>query len=850
MAFFDKLRDFGEGVASGLSSGSGFETGLALGARAQEGQRSDRRLQMQEDEKTRNRLLSLFRSSPQAAIAQAESEGRTDMVEELNRMQRGQTAETISSSVGDYMSRTSAARTADYESEGRVPNLEADMASLRQSTAELNNRIRSQFGSPTDPGGWQNMLDDKNFMSQHPQIRGLVEHYRKDGVEKYKALASAKERELIYGGMQSNVLLLAEQPSGENFKDAMLEVAELHRQRGGPGSNEAAQRYINSMTDYRTKRVREIVLGILQGAQNQEAIDHARTFDIIGTGDDPLLAAAYKVADKKLAKDDAAAEDLMLSYIGNAADEMLQGNASASSRYIVMYNGLAEVMGMDPIDMEDVTTTARGKHQFELRGQIGTALLDTKALAQMKLNATDAKILESYSQDTLRELFGKKETAETLDVDPVTAMAILQGSIQKMTPEGQQIMMARGKINSYIGQLPDGNIPPVDFERGEKLKGETFTKILHHRINSRLALVFPGQVGQSGEAADSASVEPGRPKPPTAEYLPPAETGAPQVVPGGGSQQHIEGPLTGGAGTSQPDAGAGAPEFNNIRELREWQRNNPPIDSSMVNTARGLAIDVLDSKSGADEVREELIRELSRVTNATSTERARIWDTFSRVTQEQGIDIGELPEQAAESFLGSGSQPDPAAPMDRQYTEGPFPEMSPPEPTAPPEPIIPTRGMMPLEAHRPSVPRGMFSQPPIPETNLPGPPPTGPQPQPLPTGMGGRDLDAPPQLPEETPHVSEGDYWPGRADDVSGWKQGLAPDQIKEVIAATKERMRPITRLTTEHFHETREMLFPRDPGPYPPTTMGSEWLNRAIQPPPQRTPGASPMGTSYGRAR
>ena len=75
MAFFDKLRDFGEGVASGLSSGSGFETGLALGARAQEGRRSDRRLQMQEDEKTRNRLLSLFRSSPQAAIAQAESKG-------------------------------------------------------------------------------------------------------------------------------------------------------------------------------------------------------------------------------------------------------------------------------------------------------------------------------------------------------------------------------------------------------------------------------------------------------------------------------------------------------------------------------------------------------------------------------------------------------------------------------------------------------------------------------------------------------------------------------------------------------------------------------------------------------
>ena len=213
MAFFDKLRDFGEGVASGLSSGSGFETGLALGARAQEGRRSDRRLQMQEDEKTRNRLLSLFRSSPQAAIAQAESEGRTDMVEELNRMQRGQTAETISSSVGDYMSRTSAARTAAYESEDRIPNLEADMASLRQSNAELNNRIRSQFGSPTDPGGWQNMLDDKNFMAQHPQIRGLVEHYRKDGVEKYKELASAKERELIYGGMQSNVLLLAEQPS-------------------------------------------------------------------------------------------------------------------------------------------------------------------------------------------------------------------------------------------------------------------------------------------------------------------------------------------------------------------------------------------------------------------------------------------------------------------------------------------------------------------------------------------------------------------------------------------------------------------------------------------------------------
>ena len=822
MAFFDKLRDFGEGVASGLSSGSGFETGLALGARAQEGRRSDRRLQMQEDEKTRNRLLSLFRSSPQAAIAQAESEGRTDMVEELNRLQRGQTAETISSSIGGYMSRTSAARTAAYESEDRIPNLEADMASLRQSNAELNNRIRSQFGSPTDPGGWQNMLDDKNFMAQHPQIRGLVEHYRKDGVKKYEELASAKERELIYGGKQSNVLLLAEEPSGENFKNAMLEVAELHRQRGGPGSNEAAKRYINSMTDYRTKRVREIVLGILQGAQNKEAIDHARTFDIIGTGDDPLLAAAYKVADKKVAKDDAAAEDMMLSYIGNAADSMIQGDTSASSRYIVMYNELAEVMGMEEIDVEDVTTTARNKHQFDLRGEIGTALLDTKALAQMKLNPTDAKILESYNNNTLMGLLEgnkeKKGTAEAIGVDPVTAMAILQGSVQKMSPEGQQIMMARGKINSYIGQLPDGNIPPVDFERGEKLKGETFTKILHHRVNSRLALVFPGQVGQSGE----------------------------QVVHGGGSQQHTEGPPAGGAGTAQPDAGAGGapdsasvepgrpkpptaeyllptetgapPEFNNLRELREWQRNNPSIDSPMMKAAQAAGTHVVSTISDPDAVREKFLSVMAQVTNATSTERARMWDTFSRIAQEQGIDIGEFPEQAAESFLGSGSQPDPAAP---------------PEPTTPPEPIIPTRGMMPLEAHRPSAPRGMFSQPP--------PPPTGIQPQPFPTGVGGRDLDAPPQLPEETPQVSEGDYWPGRADDVSGWKQGLAPDQIKEVIAATKERMRPITRLTTEHFHETREMLFPRSPGPYSPTLMGSEWLHREFQPrqrPPTTTPG------------
>jgi len=252
----------------------------------------------------------------------------------------------------------------------------------------------------------------------------------------------------------------------------------------------------------------------------------------------------------------------------------------------------------------------------------------------------------------------------------------------------------------------------------------------------------------------------------------------------------------------------------------------PPVDSSMVNAARHLAIDVLDSKSGADEVREELISIMVEEDKATSTERARMWDTFSRIAQEQGIDIGEFPEQAAESFLGSGSQPDPAAP---------------PEPTTPPEPIIPMREMMPLEADRPSVPRGMFSQPP--------PPPTGAQPQPLPTGMGGRDLDAPPQLPEETPQVSEGDYWPGRADDVSGWKQGLSPDQIKEVIAATKERMRPITRLTTEHFHETREMLFPRDPGPYPPALMGSEWLHREFQPR-QRPPTTTPMGTSYGRAR
>ena len=127
-----------------------------------------------------------------------------------------------------------------------------------------------------------------------------------------------------------------------------------------------------------------------------------------------------------------------------------------------------------------------------------------------------------------------------------------------------------------------------------------------------------------------------------------------------------------------------------------------------------------------------------------------------------------------------------------------------------------------------------------------------PEPEPQPQtaiealmGMGGEELGVPPELPEGTPQISEGDYWPGRADNVKGWDQGLSKEQVQEVISATKKRMRPVTRLTAMDYHQTREMLFPRDPGPYPPTLMGSEALHRQFHPR-QRTPSASPMGTSY----
>lgn len=107
--------------------------------------------------------------------------------------------------------------------------------------------------------------------------------------------------------------------------------------------------------------------------------------------------------------------------------------------------------------------------------------------------------------------------------------------------------------------------------------------------------------------------------------------------------------------------------------------------------------------------------------------------------------------------------------------------------------------------------------PPVPTQQVPPPP----------TEMGGRDLNAPPQIPD----ILEVEYYPGRADDVGGWKDGLTNEQVKEVIAATKEIKAPVNRFTEEDFHETRELLFPRDPGPYPSTILGSEWLERKLTP-------------------
>ena len=217
------------------------------------------------------------------------------------------------------------------------------------------------------------------------------------------------------------------------------------------------------------------------------------------------------------------------------------------------------------------------------------------------------------------------------------------------------------------------------------------------------------------------------PLPPTAEFLPPTETEAP-------------------------------PEFNNLRELREWQRNNPPTAPTPDPNAPLTPTEIAKNKA----IEEQEVR-------SATEERAQIF--------------GYLGDAGRYRKTVGGSVPEPE-----------------------PQPQNAIEALM---------------------------------------GMGGEELGVPPELPEGTPQISEGDYWPGRADNVKGWDQGLSKEQVQEVISATKKRMRPVTRLTAMDYHQTREMLFPRDPGPYPPTLMGSEALHRQFHPR-QRTPSASPMGTSY----
>ena len=788
MAFFDKLSDFTGGFAEGFGAG-GLQQGLALGAQAGASRRAEEALQMRRESMDRTRFQALFESDPAAAIAQAREEGNEAMVGELTRMQMGQTGQQVTELMGSALDQQSAVLAQSLGTAGRENALADDMTEASRRNSAVNRYVQQRFGNEKDPRGWETFLADEDFHMQYPHIKGLTDNYRSMGVDIYKDMSTARDRELHYSDLYAQAAYLASQPSQGEYEKARDDAAGLFE------NPHRASAFIARLDNMRRDSVRTTVLEIAGRSKTKADVDVAAAYET----DDPIAQAAIKAAERAAGLNQLKEVGYGIDLLAKAVDADVAGDVGEMESYLELYNEWAKATGNDTIDAATIVERSRNQSRHTLLNTTASKLTNLQSLANAPLPAHDQLLIDEYDRAYTRYL-----DKPLINIDP---------TLPKMSATAKAIAGAQSKIN---GLLRTYGLNVVNFaEENARFADERFVQLLDKMVSSDLEIR-----GLSGASVGM---------PPTSA---PGHTGT--------TDFH--------QGDVQPDDASGSGGRAGGGNVFQYPRESYGSGEEQSTSLGPMAViveDILSTPGITEaEARQEFLKEYEEAAKSeTKEDMAKWWRMVQGEARKMGLNVGSAPGNLGES---AGDLLGPILPLPDR-AENFF---GPPKDPA---------------AARESVPKGIFSpegrpspvgaappadataaQPQVP----PAPAQQGaPPPAPI-TGMGGRDLNAPPQLPAGQ-DIPEGDYYPGRADDVWGWKDGLTGAQIREVVAATKEIKAPSKRFTDEDFHETRELLFPRDPGPYPPQFMGSEFLERgwrSLTDPPVRQPTNAPISRSYGR--